>query len=145
VDIGFRKQLLEQAGLSVIDPAWTDAPFAPMAAWRLVISGDAVPAATVRFDEQDEHLAEVESKWKELSAEAGLFNERGEFLISVAGVGSVAAPWALVRLNSSSTLASTLAPTRGNPEFVAMDLDGRKVCGVTSEEYEVWIVTGLLG
>ncbi|HZP52130.1 hypothetical protein [Actinocrinis sp.] len=142
MDIGSRKRLLERAGLSVIDPAWDGARIAPMAAWKLVIGGDAVPAATVRFDDGGGYLCDVESTWRELSAQAGLFGEKGEFLIGVAGVGAATAPWALVKLNPRSDLAGQLAPVHGNPEFVAMDVESRTVCGVTSEEYEVWIVTG---
>ena len=140
MDIGSRTRLLEQAGLSVIDPAWDGARIAPMAAWKLVIGGDALPDATVRYDDRGEYLSDVESTWRELSAEAGLFGEKGEFLISVAGVGAATAPWALVKLNTWSDLAGQLALVHGNPEFVAMDVESHTVCGVTSEEYEVWIV-----
>jgi hypothetical protein len=41
-------------------------------------------------------------------------------------------------------LAQRLGSVEGEPEFVAMSLDGRVSCGVTTEEYEVWILTALI-
>jgi hypothetical protein len=67
-----------------------------------------------------------------------LFGKRGEFLISVAGEDAVTAPWAHVRRTPKMVLAQRLALTKGKPEYVAMSLDGHIVCGVTTEEYEVW-------
>jgi hypothetical protein len=41
-------------------------------------------------------------------------------------------------------MANELALVTGEPEFVAMSMDGRVVCGVTTEEYDAWIVSGML-
>ena len=57
----------------------------------------------------------------------------------------MAAPWALVRPNPPLALAYRLGPVYGEPEFVAMDVQGRNVCGVTSEKYDIWIVKDMLG
>jgi hypothetical protein len=142
MDMSSRRSLLEAAGLEVIEPAWLGSSPTPMAAWKLLVGGDVVPAAVVRIAEGNEHLPEVESKWEELASEAGLFRDNEGFLISVAGIGAAGAPWALVRGNPPLALAFRLASDYGNPEFVAMDMAGRNVCGVTSEEYEIWVVTG---
>jgi hypothetical protein len=83
---------------------------------------------------------EVETKWESIAEDCGLFGSRREFLIHVAGVGAAKHPWACVQRNSGLSLAHHLAPDAGGPEFVAMSIDGRMVCGVTTEEYDVWIV-----
>jgi hypothetical protein len=135
-----RERLLREAGLSVLDGAWTGKVPNPWAAWRLIIGGDVIPAARITDGEDHAHLHEVESEWERIAESAALFGGGGEFLISVSGVGSVDAPWALVRREPRMRLAHVLAPYPGEPEFVAMSVDGRSVCGVTTEEHDVWIV-----
>jgi hypothetical protein len=135
-----RERLLREAGLSVLDGAWTGEVPSPWAAWRLIIGGDVVPDVRIADVEDDAHLDGVESAWERIAESAVLFGGDGEFLISVSGVGSVDAPWALVRRGPRMRLAHVLAPYPGEPEFVAMSVDGRRVCGVTTEEYDVWIV-----
>jgi|SRR6185437_705241 len=144
MDLESRSLLLESAGLSVLDAAWSGAVPVPMKAWHLIVDGGVTPTATVRILDDNGHLREVESKWEMIAESAGLFDPRDEFLISVAGAGAANAPWARVRRSSQLTLAYRLASSPGEPEFVAMSLDGRIVCGVTTEEYDVWIVQGLL-
>lgn len=90
------------------------------------------------------HLPEVQEKWEEIAVGSALFGEHGEFLISVAGEGAAAAPWAHVRSTPKMNLAQRLALPEGVPEFVAMSVNGHVVCGVTAEEYEVWIILKLL-
>lgn len=136
--------LLESAGLMVLDSAWSGQVPAPMKAWRPIVSGAATPAARVRIQEGGRHLPEVQEKWEEIAENSALFGERGEFLISVAGEGAVTAPWAYVRRTPKMALAQRLSPTKGESEFVAMSVDGRIVCGVATEEYEVWIMAELL-
>jgi hypothetical protein len=140
MDLESRKRLLQSAGLTVLDAAWSGQMPQPMEAWRLIIGGEVTPSAVVHFLDNNEHLDEVESQWESIAENGGLFDSRGEFLISVAGVGSVNHPWARVRRNVGLSLARSLAPSVGEPEFVAMSIDGRVVCGVTTEEYGVWIV-----
>jgi hypothetical protein len=134
-----RERLLREAGLSVPDGAWTGDVPSPWAAWRLIIRGDAVPAARIAYGNDHAHLDEVESEWERIAESTALFGGDGEFLISVSG-GSLDAPWALVRREPRMRLAHVLALYPGDPEFVAMSVDGRSVCGVTTEEYDVWIV-----
>ncbi|WP_406359434.1 hypothetical protein OH782_00125 [Streptomyces sp. NBC_01544] len=140
MDLESRERLLQSAGLTVLDPTWSGDVPGPMEAWRLIIGGEVTPSAVVHFRDGNEHLDEVESRWESIAERNGLFDSRDEFFISVAGVGSVNHPWARVRRNPGLSLAHILAPSVGEPEFVAMSIDGRVVCGVTTEEYDVWIV-----
>lgn len=144
LDLEARSSLLESAGLEVLDSAWSGEAPEPMKAWRPIISGRAKPAARIRVLEANGHLPEVQDQWVRLCGENGLFGDQGDFLISVAGAGAANAPWARVRRTSSMRLAQWLGSVEGEPEFVAMSLDGRVSCGVTTEEYEVWIVTALI-
>lgn len=144
VDLDERRQLLESAGLTVLDDAWSSPAPAPMEAWRPIISGAATPAATVQRDETGEYLATADRQWESLSAFVGVIGPDGDFLISVAGEGASTAPWAHVRHTGVISLSSRLGQVPGEPEFVTMAVDGTAVCGVTTEEYEVWIVTASL-
>lgn len=141
MDLEARRLRLESAGLVVLDEAWSGAGPAPMRAWRPIISGGATPAARVRILEANRHLSEVQDQWEGIAEGLGLFGDKDEFLISVAGVGAANAPWAYVRRAGPLSLAQRIGSVEGGPEFVAMSLSGHVVCGVTTEEYEVWIVT----
>ncbi|HEX7660076.1 MAG TPA: hypothetical protein VF444_11420 [Pseudonocardiaceae bacterium] len=144
MDLEARKRLLESAGLTVVDPAWSGPAPEPMAAWRLLILGSVVPTATVPIAAHAAHLPAVEAKWEELAREAGILNGEDGFLISVEGTCAEDVRWARVTPNAPLDLASKLGLDYGNPEFVAMDIAGRNVCGVTSEEYDIWIVKDVL-
>lgn len=136
--------MLESAGLTVLDPAWTGAGPTPMDAWRSVASGNAVPNARVPISDTADHLDAVEERWESICEQFAIFGETADFLISVAGEGATEAPWAWVRRESRMRPAHVLGPIEGEPEFVAMSTGGSAICGVTTEEYEVWIVASRL-
>jgi hypothetical protein len=144
MDLERRGSLLKTAGLTVLDEAWSGEAPDPMRAWRPVISGGATPAVRVRIADGNEYLPEVQDHWENVAEQVGIFGDDGDFLISVAGAGAAKAAWARVRRASAMRLAQYLGSVEGEPEFVTMSMDGRVVCGVTSEEYEVWIVTAEL-
>lgn len=144
LDLEIRRRMLESAGLTVLDPAWTGVGLSPMDAWRPVISGNAVPNARLPVTEAGDHLDAVEERWEGLCEQFAIFGESSDFLISVAGEGATEAPWARVRPAGRMRLAHVLGPVEGEPEFVAMSIDGTAVCAVTTEEYEVWIVASRL-
>ena len=140
MDLDARRLLLQEAGLDVVDQAWSGALPGPMSAWKRVIGGDVRPTGVVRTSDRVDFRSDVESKWERLARRAGILGGSGGFLISIAGVGAVEAPWALVRETAQLDLAGKLSVGRESPEFVAMSLDGESVCGVTGEEDEIWIV-----
>ncbi|MFC5907925.1 hypothetical protein [Streptacidiphilus monticola] len=144
MDLQARRTLLESSGLDVVDEAWSGSVPEPMAAWRPIISGDATPAARIPIQGPPGHLSEVQARWEQIASESGLFDAEGEFLVSVAGEGTANAPWALVRRMPEMVMAQKLGVVQGEPEFVAMSTSGHVVCGVTTEEYEVWILSALL-
>ncbi|GAA1287767.1 hypothetical protein Psi02_70330 [Planotetraspora silvatica] len=111
-----------------------------MEAWRLIIGGEVTPTAMVPTLDGIDQWDEVEAVWDSVARDSGIFGGRNEFLISVAGPGAADAPWAHVRRDSRPKLAHHSFSPVGEPEFVTTSLDGRCVCGVTTEEYAVWVV-----
>ncbi|MEV4602968.1 hypothetical protein AB0K15_36920 [Amycolatopsis sp. NPDC049253] len=137
-----RTELLRKSGLAVLDTNYSAGGSRPSDVWRLAASGSTVPAATVEVLPDFGYLEEVDRQWQFLAEERGLFGEDGEFLISVAGERVGRLPWARVRRLGRMALAHHLVAYPGEPEFVAMSRDARVMCGVTTEEYDIWIVAG---
>ncbi len=134
-----RRLLLEAAGLTVLGaPDATDLP-SPGEVW-LSVSGFLVePDATVPLNTPD-WAAQVDERWLRLSQESGLFAHDGTFLIHVGGRGMGRLGWALVRWNDDARLAAHLTDGPQQPEFITMARDGHASCGVTTEEYDIWLV-----
>ncbi|MFI9598550.1 HEAT repeat domain-containing protein [Streptomyces sp. NPDC052043] len=136
------RELLERAGLEVVGHGRVNDARPAAVAWRPVISGNAVPTVAVRDDRPDQ-VAELNRQWHRLAVEHSVIDGNGEFLINVAGHGCQSPwrnYWTRVRLAEQWDLTGVLGPRRGQPEFVAMSLDGESVLGATSEEYEVWLI-----
>jgi hypothetical protein len=144
MNLGTRRKRLESAGLIVLEDAWPGETRPVLDAWAPVIRFGIEPDARVVATETGDYLAEVDRQWERIAQEAGVFSESGDFLICVADEGSAGLPWARVRRGPTLALADQLAPVAGEPEFISMALDSSAVCGVTTEEYEVWIVSGAL-
>ncbi|WP_406642542.1 hypothetical protein [Amycolatopsis sp. WGS_07] len=135
-----RSGMLRASGLVVLEASSSfDGP-APMDAWRVIISGNAVPTARVATDSEFDYLSEVDRTWESVAEELGIFGNDREFLISVAGSPIGRLPWVRVRPARDLSLARHLVNNPEEPEFVAMSVDARVICGVTTEEYEIWIV-----
>lgn len=104
-----------------------------------------MPTVRVPYESgPDEYVPEVDRCWESVAEKLGVFGPGGDFLLSVGIDGMGALPWAHVRRGRNLSLARHLADNPGDPEFVTMSVDGRVVCGVTSEEYDVWIVEASL-
>ncbi|MCF3106671.1 hypothetical protein IPZ58_34655 [Streptomyces roseoverticillatus] len=142
-------QLLADAGLEAREPGETgesgDAghtanTLRPPAAWRPVIAFDATPAVAVRLDRPD-LVAEINAQWYRLATEHSVIGADGTFLINIAGGRTPASRgWTRVRLAAQWDLAGVLGDRPGQPEFVTLSADGDTLLGVTTEEYEVWLV-----
>jgi hypothetical protein len=128
---------LRAAGFHVLQTPYA-APGLPsqMAAWRPVISALAQPACRIGHDEED-GAARLEREWRRLLIEHRVVSGDGRLIVGLSGQD---ANWALVRLPDEPVRLGELGPYPGEPEFVAMSLAGDAVCGVTVEEYDMWIV-----
>ncbi|WKK23757.1 PE-PGRS family protein [Streptomyces olivoreticuli] len=130
--------LLRLAGLEIVGEQRIENVLPIRAAWRPVASVQAEPAVAVRGDRAD-LVAEVNAQWHRLATEGGIIGEDGVFLIDVAGTGAPRL-WTRVRLTDQWDLAGVLGERPGQPEFIALSMDGNTLLGATTEEYEVWLV-----
>ncbi|MFR9794582.1 PE-PGRS family protein [Streptomyces sp. MS06] len=135
-------ELLRRAGLEVVGHGQVSHARPTAAAWRPVIAGSTEPTFSVPNDHAD-LVAELNRQWHRIAVGKDVVNTDGEFLISVADLGCTrceSGHWTRVRLAEHWDLAGVLGTGAGQPEFVAMSLDGESVLGVTTEEYAVWFV-----
>ncbi|MGW2599086.1 hypothetical protein [Streptomyces klenkii] len=137
-------QLLADAGLETAEAegaGHVENLLRPLAAWRPVIAAGATPTTAVRLDRPD-LVAELNAQWYRLATEHGIIGADGTFLINVAGSrqGTTSHGWTRVRLTARWDLAGVLGDRPGQPEFVTLSADGDVLLGVTTEEYEVWLV-----
>ena len=130
-------ELLGRCGLVVIDDPPGDSLPAPRRAVGITIGGTE-PTAKVPFVGPDLGVR-VDAAWLRLAREHHVVDSEGRFLITTTMEG----PWVPVRIHGELHLAEHLvgrnAPP-GHAEFVTMALDGSVMCGVTTEEYDVWLV-----
>ncbi|MER5937870.1 hypothetical protein ABT121_11165 [Streptomyces sp. NPDC001928] len=100
--------------------------------------GGTEPAAKVPLVEPA-LSARVDTTWLRLAREHHVVDAEGRFLITTTMEG----PWVPVRIRGEVHMAEYLVGHNARPghaEFVTMALDGSVMCGVTTEEYDVWLV-----
>jgi hypothetical protein len=130
-------ELLDLCGLDVLGWRPPDSLPAPRHAAGITFGGTE-PAATVPLAGED-LSRRVDAAWLQLAHEHHVVDEEGRFLITTTMEG----PWVPVRLQSEVHMAEHLVGRNARPgqaEFITMALDGRVMCGVTTEEYDVWLV-----
>lgn len=136
---------LEAAGFQVVEASGVAEGLpSEQAAWKPVVSSLARPEWSVALG-VDDALEQVERQWRRLVNERLLPSGAGTLLISLTRQDDDDEGWALVRLPDRPLTLDALGPHPGEPEFVAMSLRGDVVCGVTAEEYELWVVCTRLG
>src|SRR5690242_20256386 len=129
-----RSALLRECGLMILDDPIPSGIPGVLEAWQPVVNIAAEPAAKVSLSSPTV-AAEVDKQWHVHAVRNSIISPKGDFLISIAGTGSIELGWALVRYSADAKISSRLiAHTGASPEFLAMSLDGRRVCGVTPEE-----------
>ncbi|WP_446216489.1 hypothetical protein [Micromonospora sp. IBHARD004] len=138
LDLRSRDELLVAAGLSVIgaDPGWLD----PERAWQTVVRAGTQPDVVID-DSRDGYLDEVNMAWLHLAQSVGVISSDRTFFVSVAGPGAFALPWALVRLQDGPRMAQHLVIYPGEPEFVTIGTETQGLCGVTTEEDGIWLLS----
>ncbi|GAA0541939.1 hypothetical protein GCM10010172_24210 [Paractinoplanes ferrugineus] len=139
---GNTEETLSRAGLTLLKES-SFPTVSPMTAWKLVIGAGVKPDSVV-LDDSPGHLDKVDEEWLEIATRAQVLVAGVPFWIHVAGPGARRQGWRKVMITGPVQLAENLGTYAGEPEFVAMDLGERVVCGVTSEEDETWIVSARL-
>ncbi|MEV0096480.1 PE-PGRS family protein [Streptomyces sp. NPDC050738] len=140
------RELLGRAGLEIAGDRRIEEVLPVRAAMRAVASMETEPTVAVRHDHPDP-VAELNAQWHRLAVGNGVIGEDGVFLIAAGGDGGDSGNsgdggdgWTRVRLTDGWDLAGVLGPRPGRPEFISLSLDGDRLLGATTEEYEVWLV-----
>ena len=130
---------IERSGLEILGPVESDALVDIGRAWRLVAGLQATVRVPIAGGGED--LARrVDAAWLEQARVHGVIGDDRSFLIAA----GYAEPWLKVRWTDRTRLAATLTsasnPLPGEAEFVTLAEDGSVLCGVTAEEYDVWVI-----
>jgi hypothetical protein len=107
-------------------------------AWQAAVSTAVQPACVIRYSADTP--VQVRHSWLELSRRTGVISADNRVLISINGMGLIREPWRAGRLREVEPVADPRFEDW--PEFVAASVDGKRYSAVTSEEGEVWVVTG---
>lgn len=137
MSIASLEQELAVCGLDVLGPV-VDAQL-PSTEWAgHLTAGINEPTSTVPLAE-DQLSTKVDAEWLRLARKHGVVDSEGIFLIALAR----SLPWMEVRLTDVARLSEHLSGANHRPgqgEFVTMARDGSVMCGVTTEEYHVWLI-----
>ncbi|MYW68415.1 hypothetical protein GTY65_30715 [Streptomyces sp. SID8379] len=94
-----------------------------------------IPATSSRPPE------ELDQEWHEQALHHSLYADDQSFLIIPPGSGGSSFGWVKVKDPVGHSLPSRIFAATGNTDFVAISTDGRRLCAVTLEEDEYWVVT----
>ncbi|OSZ57623.1 hypothetical protein OQI_26300 [Streptomyces pharetrae CZA14] len=140
------RDLLERCGLHVLED--TAAHHGPpvLAAIRAVAGYEVRPAATIPLASPDA-AAELDRAWHLHAADTSLHDagEVAEFLILPPDSRATDPGWVPVRDTNPGNLPSRIAEATGSPECITVSLDGRRLCAVSEEEYDYWVVRHTFG
>jgi len=138
-----RDEILIRAGLTVIRDGSPLPAVSPLDAWSKIIGVAVVPEFVVR-NEGPDHLVNIDQCWHQISKREGVLGDDCSFWIHVAGAGALQQEWRKVRISGKLEVARSLGPKPGEPEFLTLSANGQVLCGVTTEEDGIWIVTARL-
>ncbi|MGV9687523.1 hypothetical protein ACWDUX_00135 [Streptomyces sp. NPDC003444] len=112
----------------------------PKKASLVVYGGNARPTSTVprRDPSAGDH---VDALWHQEAERLEIFNRDREFLLFATYPGSLARGWIRVKDSNGIRFPSRISAATGYSDFIAVSLDGKSLCAVSYEEYEIWIVT----
>jgi hypothetical protein len=130
--------VLGRCGLEVTGHAPQDGP--PVNTAICAVTGfevepvASVPASTPRAAD------ELDEAWHHHASRAPLCAENGDFLVLPPVPGGSGVGWVRVKDPVGKSLPSRIAGVTGSPEFVAVSVDGRRLCAASVEEDDYWVV-----
>jgi len=127
---------LAATGLQLGKFVESDDLVSPADAWSIVSKLDVSPVAVYQCD-SDEQFGELRDAWLRTATSHEIVAPDGTFLLSVGGFGQL--PWAAVKAGDDFDVRG-LGCYRDEPEFVAMDASGRRLCAITTEEGGCWLI-----
>ncbi|MFI1781751.1 hypothetical protein [Streptomyces rubiginosohelvolus] len=124
---------LAKAGLEVLGEGVADELPSYEQAFKAVVNVEVAPRATVARSAPGAS-AEADRLWLEHARTAAVIDDEGCFLIRGAG-----RDWVRVRRTAHTALSAALVPGAGSM-VIAMSPDGRRLCALTEEDDDYWIV-----
>ncbi|MCX4783518.1 hypothetical protein [Streptomyces sp. NBC_01264] len=124
---------LAKAGLETVAQGIAEGLPSYARAFQVVVNIEVVPLATVPRSAPGA-LVEADRLWLEHARNAAVIDGEGCFLVQGAG-----RDWVRVRRTSRTALSAALAPGAGSM-VIAMSPDGRRLCALTEEDDDYWIV-----
>ncbi|WP_374776202.1 hypothetical protein OG756_28990 [Streptomyces sp. NBC_01310] len=126
-------QLRPRAGLEVVAGDVGEAVPSYAQAFQVVVNIEVKPVATVprRTPGASE---EADRLWLEHARTAAVIDDEGCFLVRGAD-----RDWVRVRRTAHTALSAALVPGAGSM-VIAMSPDGRRLCALTEEDDDYWIV-----
>ncbi|MEV5796815.1 hypothetical protein [Streptomyces collinus] len=133
------RQILEQCGLRVVPGgAPLDAP--PINEAIYAVTGIEVQPTAVVPVAASRAGDELDEKWHQHASASSFYGNRGEFLILPPVSGGSGIGWVEVIDPIGEHLPSRIAAVAGSPEFLAVSHDGRRLCAVSVEDDEYWVL-----
>ncbi|MFD8257727.1 hypothetical protein ACFV19_02020 [Streptomyces griseoluteus] len=130
--------VLQRCGLQVVEDHAIDA--LPVNSAFYAVNGvDVEPVASIPFS-SPEAMSGLSRLWHAHCSRLSLCGDDGEFLIMPPGAGGSKVGWVKVKDQVGIDLPSRIARVTGSPEFIATSLDGRRLCAVSVEDDEYWVV-----
>ncbi|MGW1771808.1 hypothetical protein [Streptomyces sp. NPDC002104] len=124
---------LAKAGLEVVAQGVAEGLPSYARAFKAVVNVEVAPQATVARSGPGA-LAEADRLWLEHARTAAVIDGEGCFLVRGAD-----RDWVRVRRTSHTALSAALVPGAGSM-VIAMSPDGRRLCALTEEDDDYWIV-----
>lgn len=129
---------LAKAGLEVLAQGVAEELPSYARAFKAVVNFEVVPRATVACSAPGAP-AEADRLWLEQARTAAVIDDEGCFLVRGAD-----RDWVRVRLTPHTALSAALVPGAGSM-VIAMSPDGRRLCALTDEDDDYWIVVHRFG
>ncbi|EFL16696.1 hypothetical protein [Streptomyces sp. C] len=129
-------ELIRHSGLEVVAVQGNEPGPSVEAAWRAMAGIDVEPQAVVPLGAD---RGGVHRLWVAHARQGDVVDDEGGFLVTAVATGSSEVGWVRVRLGGSADVAR-LVDDQGRIEFIARSRDGHRICGITAEEYEHWVV-----
>ncbi|WAL68529.1 hypothetical protein ORV05_12385 [Amycolatopsis cynarae] len=134
------EEVLEGIALRLLGVADTDSGMPSLAhGWRAVAGYEVVPRYTVAIS--GENAGEVIDRlWHAAAEELSIYSEDADFLLDLPAPRQDRTGWLRARDLRRARLPSRIHSVTGSWEFIALSENGRRLCAVSKEEYDYWIV-----
>lgn len=133
------RQSLTSIGLAIYSDSTEGVP-SPTQAMQAANGGEVEPKCTVPY-RSDDALGELDRLWHLEANAVSLYANAGKFLLILPGPGSSRAGWLSVQDTVGERLPSRIMAITNSAEFIAMSLDGKKLCATSREEYDYWVIS----